>query len=235
MSSDADQVERPDVGIDLIGTVYGAWVTVNPTTRFVVRVSFDGAATFSSPRLVSNIVPVPVVLPVTGYAFRVLTFANISTDRSSGQFSNRAYAVWQDFRQGYADIFMSFSDDRGMTWSGAVSITGAPAGSQNFFPAIDVDPLLGVVNIIYYSNQVDGFLLDVFVARSINGGQTFTNTRITNTSFNPNAGSITPVTLIGDYIDITSVPPGGYIGIWMDTSSGAQNIVAGYSDIVITE
>lgn len=234
LSSDADQVERPDVAINLTGIVYAAWVTVNPTYRFVVRVSLDGATTFAAPQLVSNIVPVPVVLPVVGYAFRVLTFANLSVDRSIGPFTNRVYAVWQDFRQGYSDIFMSFSDNTGMNWTAPVSITGAPAGSQNFFPAIDVDPLLGVVNIIYYSNQVNGFLLDVFVARSINGGETFTNTRITNTSFDPNAGSITPVTVIGDYIDITSVPPGGYIGVWMDTSTGAQNIVAGYSNIVIT-
>ncbi|WNS41779.1 sialidase family protein [Paenibacillus sp. MMS20-IR301] len=234
LSSISDQVERPDVAFDLVGTVYGAWVTVNTPSRFFVRISLDGGTTFAPQRLVSEVTPVPTVLPVPGYAFRVLTFANVSTDRSSGPFSGRAYAVWQDFRQGYSDILMSFSDNTGTSWSSPVSITGAPAGSQNFFPAIDVDPLLGVVNIIYYSNQVNGFLLDVYVARSINGGQSFTNTRITNTSFDPNAGSVTPVTVIGDYIDISSVPPGGYIGIWMDTSTGAQNIVAGYSDTVIT-
>lgn len=234
LSDDADQVERPDVAFDLIGTVYGAWVTVNPTFRFVIRWSSDGGATFQPSVLVSTIVPVPTILPVPGYGFRVLTFANVSTDRSVGPFTNNVYAVWQDFRQGYSDIFMSQSTNFGQIWSTPVSITGAPAGSQNFFPAIDVDPLTGVVNVIYYSNQVDGFDLDVFVARSINGGQTFTNTRITNVSFNPNAGSVTPVTLIGDYIDIISVPPGGYIGVWTDTSPGSQVIFAGYSDIVIT-
>ncbi|WP_042203180.1 sialidase family protein [Paenibacillus camerounensis] len=234
LSSIADQVERPDVAFDLTGNVYGAWITTNLPSRFMVRLSRDGGSSFGNAVLVSLVTPVPTVLPVTGYAFRVLTFANVSTDRSSGQFSGRAYAVWQDFRQGYSDILMSFSDDTGTTWSDPLSITGAPAGSQNFFPAIDVDPLLGVVNIIYYSNQIDGFLLDVYVARSINGGQNFTNTRITNTSFSPNAGSPTPVTVIGDYIDIISVPPGGYIGVWTDTSTGAQNIVAGYSNIVIT-
>lgn len=235
LSSVTDVVERPDAAIDLVGNVYGAWVTVNMNPRFFVRISRDGGTTFGAAVLVSPVVLVPTVLPVTGYAFRVLTFANVSTDRSTGAFSGRAYAVWQDFRQGYSDILMSFSDDTGTTWSSPVSITDAPPGSQNFFPAIDVDPLLGVVNIIYYSNQVNGFLLDVFVARSINGGQNFTNTRITNTSFNPNGTSPTPVPLIGDYIDITSVPAGGYIGIWADTnSSGTLNIVAGYSDIVIT-
>ncbi|WP_438432082.1 sialidase family protein [Gorillibacterium sp. sgz500922] len=233
LSSESEQVERPDVTVDLTGIVYAAWVTVNPSYRYVIRRSLDGGATFEAPVQVSAVVPVPTVLPVAGYAFRVLTFAAIATDRSVGPATGNVYAVWQDNRQGYADIFMSISTDQGIHWSAPVSITGAPAGSQNFFPAIDVDPLTGVVNIIYYSNQVDGFNLDVYVARSINAGASFTNTRITNTSFNPNGSSPVPVPLIGDYIDIMSVPPGGYIGVWMDTSPGSQTIFAGYSDIVI--
>ncbi|MCM3782613.1 glycoside hydrolase [Neobacillus mesonae] len=234
LSSEADQVERPEVAVSLTGIVYGAWITVDPTYRFVVRRSLDGGATFEPPVLVSQIVPVPNVLPVPNYAFRVLTFASISTDRSIGPYTDHVYAVWQDFRQGYSNIFMSKSTDLGGTWSSPVSITGAPAGSQNFFPSVDVDPLTGVVNIIYYSNQINGFDLDVYVARSINGGQTFTNTRITNVSFNPNGTSPTPVPLIGDYIDIISVPPGGYIGVWADTTTGSLTIFSGYSNIVIT-
>ncbi|ASS69435.1 exo-alpha-sialidase [Paenibacillus sp. RUD330] len=233
LSSTTTQIERPDMAIDLVGNLYACWITVIAPANFFVRTSLDGGATFGSPVLISAVSLVPTVLPVPGYAFRVLTFANISADRSNGPYSGSIYAVWQDYRQGYSDIFMSISKNLGLNWSAPVSITGAPAGSQNFFPAIDVDPLTGGLNIIYYSNQVDGFDLDVFVARSVNGGQSFTNTRITDVSFNPNGTSPTPVTLIGDYIDIASVPPGGYIGIWTNTSN-SQYIVAGYSNIVIT-
>ncbi|MFD2327727.1 sialidase family protein [Cohnella sp. GCM10020058] len=233
LSIESDQVERPEIAVDLQGIVYAAWITVSPSYNYIIRKSLDGGVTFGPSVNVSSVVPVPTVLPVTNYAFRVLTFASVSTDRSIGPSTGAVYAVWQDNRQGYADVFMSKSVDTGVTWSTPVSITGAPAGSQNFFPSVDVDPLTGVVNIIYYSNQVDGFDLDVFVARSINGGQTFTNTRITNASFNPNGNNPTPVSLIGDYIDIVSVPPGGYIGIWTNTAP-TQTIVAGYSNIVIT-
>ncbi|WP_090582933.1 exo-alpha-sialidase [Paenibacillus sp. OV219] len=234
LSSEVDQVERPDITVDLVGVVDVAYVTVDPSFNFIVRQSMDGGTTFVNGVVVSNVVPVPTPLPVPGWDFRVLTFANISTDRSVGPFTNQAYAVWQDNRLGYADIFMSKRAPDTNSWSTPVSITGAPAGTQNFFPAIDVDPLTGVVNIIYYSNQITQTLLDVYVARSINGGATFTNTRITNASFNPNASSPTPVPLIGDYIDIVSVPPGGYIGVWMDTSPGTFCIFAGYSDVIIT-
>ena len=234
LSSESDQVERPDITVDLVGTIFAAWVTVNPNFRFVVRTSLDGGTTFAQATVVSNVVPVPSPLPVVGYNFRVLTFAAISSDRSVGPFTGTVYAIWQDNRQGYADIFMSKRSPNTGMWSSPVSITGAPANTQNFFPDIDVDPLTGVVNVIYYSNQINGFDLDVYVARSINGGATFTNTRITNQSFNPNGNSPVPVPLIGDYISIASVPPGGYIGTWLSTQPvGTQNIFAGYSDVVI--
>ncbi|SFI37993.1 hypothetical protein SAMN02799624_00702 [Paenibacillus sp. UNC496MF] len=235
LSSEADQVERPDITVDLTGIVFAAWVTVDPNFRFIVRTSLDGGTTFDGGVVVSAVVPVPSPLPVVGYNFRVLTFAAISSDRSVGPFTGTVYAVWQDNRLGYADIFMSKRSTVDGSWSVPVTITGAPANSQNFFPDVDVDPLTGVVNVIYYSNQVNGFDLDVYVARSINGGATFTNTRITNQSFNPNGTSPVPVPLIGDYISIASVPPGGYIGVWMSTQpAGTQTIFAGYSDIVIT-
>lgn len=230
MSSPQDIVERPDIATSLTGIVYGGWINTNPpNTAFQVRVSADGGATFSNTIVISNVVLVPTVLPVPGYAFRVLTFPNLGVDRTTLSTSGRVYAVWQDNRLGYSDIFMSISNNQGATWSTPVSITGAPAGSQNFFPAIDIDPLAGVVNVIYYTNRVNGFLLDVFTARSINGGQSFTNQRITSQSFDPNLGGPTPVTVIGDYIDIKTVTPSGYIGVWTDTRTGALAIFSGFN------
>ncbi|MEJ9227129.1 sialidase family protein [Priestia aryabhattai] len=228
LSDEAEQVERPEVTVGFTGIVYASWITTDPAYRFVVRRSLDGGATFETPVNVSDVVPVPQVLPVPGYAFRVLTFPAISTDRSVGPNNGAVYAVWQDNRLGYADIFLSKSIDEGLSWSEPVSVTNAIPGSQNFFPAIDVDPLTGDITIIYYSNQLSGYYLDVFVARSSDGANTFTNTRITTTSFDPNAGSTTPTPLIGDYIDVAAVPPGGFIGVWVDTRTGTQTIFAGF-------
>ena len=229
MSDPGSLTERPDIAVGLTGVVYGGWITTAPASQFLVRRSFDGGASFTGAVLISNVVPVPTILPVPGYGFRVLTFAYLSADRSTLSFSGRVYAVWQDYRQGYSNIFVSFSVDQGATWTVPQPVTGAPPGTQNFFPAVDVDPLTGVVNIIYYTNRVNGFLLDVFTARSIDGGITFFNQRVTTQSFNPNQGSPTPVTLIGDYIDIKAVTPSGYIGVWTDTRTGSQTIFAGYN------
>ena len=230
LSNEKDIVERPDVTVGVTGTVYAGWITTNQGSKFYIRRSFDGGITFGNiPITISSVVLVPKILPVPGYGFRVLTFANLSTDRSNGPNGGNIYAVWQDNRLGYSDIFLSKSTDNGGTWSTPVSITGAPQGSQNFFPAIDVDPLLGVVNVVYYTNRLTNFNLDVFSARSIDGGNTFTNQRVTTTSFNPNGTSPTPVPLIGDYIDVESVAPGGYIATWADTRTGSLAIFAGYN------
>ncbi|WP_194273315.1 sialidase family protein [Priestia megaterium] len=230
LSNEKDTVERPDVTAGITGIIYAGWITTNQGSTFYIKRSFDGGVTFeANPITVSNVVLVPQVLPVPGYGFRVLTFANLATDRSNGPNSGTIYAVWQDNRLGYSDVFLSKSVDRGATWSTPVSITGAPQGSQNFFPAIDVDPLLGVVNVVYYTNRLTNFNLDVFIARSIDGGNTFTNQRVTTTSFNPNGTSPTPAPLIGDYIDVDSVAPGGYIATWADTRTGSLTIFAGYN------
>ncbi|MCD1260597.1 exo-alpha-sialidase [Paenibacillus athensensis] len=229
LSSTADTVERPDASVALTGVVYAAWVKTNNPAQFMIKTSQDGGAHFGSSIIVSNVVLVPSPLPVTNYNFRVLTYANVAADRSNGSMPGVVYAVWQDYRQGYADIFMSKSIDFAVTWSTPVSITQAPVGSQNFFPAVDVDPLTGTVNVIYYTNRLDGFNLDVFSARSIDYGASFVNQRVTTQSFDPNAGSPTPVTIIGDYIDVASVPPYGYIGAWTDTRTGTQTIFVGYN------
>ncbi|MBO2945356.1 exo-alpha-sialidase [Paenibacillus sp. F411] len=230
LSSPSDVVERPDITVSQTGSVFATWITTNPPSpTFFLRRSLDGGQTFEPSVVISPVDLVPIVLPVPGYGFRVLTFPNIAADITTLSTSGNLYAVWQDFRLGYSDIFFSKSTDQGQSWSPPVSITGAPANSQSFFPALDVDPLVGVVNVIYYSNRIDGFDLDVFTARSIDGGNTFTNQRVTAQSFNPNEGSPTPVPLIGDYIDIKSVPPYGYIGTWTDTVTGTQTIFAGFN------
>lgn len=100
-----------------------------------------------------------------------------------------------------------------------MSITGAPVGTQNFFPSITVSPFTGVIRVIYYTNQLDGFLLDVYVAESFDGGgATFTNRRLTTTSFNPNGNSPTPTVLIGDYITAYTQAPDNLAAVWMATT-----------------
>ncbi|WP_217558318.1 sialidase family protein [Paenibacillus sp. GbtcB18] len=221
--------ERPDVGIGLQGDLYFAWIDTTTPAACYIRRSLDGGESFGPPILVSGVSVVPLVLPVPGYAFRVLTCSNIMADTalvSPGR--GNIYAVWQDFRQGYADVFLSRSLDQGLTWSAPVPITASPAGAQNFFPAITVSPKTGTITVIYYTNRLNGFDLDVYAAQSRDGGSTFTNLRVTTTSFNPNGDDPIPTPLIGDYIDVDTVPPDNFYAVWTDTRTGSQTTWGGF-------
>ncbi|MGO4273471.1 exo-alpha-sialidase [Paenibacillus sp. TAF58] len=218
---------RAAISVGLTGEVYVGWILTGPTSpTFLIRRSLDGGVTFQPninalPAKVADVVLVPTTLP--GYTFRVLTLASLGTDISAGPFGGNIYAVWQDNRQGYSDVFLTTSRD-GLLWSPPLSITGAPAGSQNFFPYVTVSPFTGAVFVVYYTNRFNPPLLDVFVAESFNGGASFTNRRVTQTSFDPDSQP-----LIGDYLTASVIKPQTLAAVWAATTppSGKLDVYFG--------
>jgi len=211
------------MAVTLNGILILGFITQPPgPTQFVVRTSTDGGVTFQGEVRISGVVIPPSPLP--GYQFRALTYPSLAADISNiPSTRGNVYSVWQDFRQGYSDIFISVSRNFGSSWSTPVSITGSPAGSQNFFPVVTVSPADGAVFVSYYTNRVNPPNLDVFLATSRNGGSTFVNTRITTTSFN-----VDNDLLIGDYIGNAIVPQiGRLVTVWTDTRTGVENIFFG--------
>jgi hypothetical protein len=99
-----------------------------------------------------------------------------------------------------------------LLWSTPLSITGAPAGSQNFFPFVTVSPFTGKVFVIYYTNRLNPPLLDVFVAESTSGGAIFLNRRVTEVSFDPDSQP-----LIGDYNWASVIKPQTLAAVWTGT------------------
>ncbi|KHL95827.1 hypothetical protein QW71_10800 [Paenibacillus sp. IHB B 3415] len=232
ISDPRGDLERAALIVGLAGQVYVGYIQLGPGPKYAyIRVSQDGGVTFSPPvtrgaTFLANTVPVPSPLPVPNYAFRVQTNLALGADISPGPFAGFVYAVWNDFRLGYADIFFSRSPD-GLLWSQPVSITGAPPGSQNFSPAITVSPSNGTVRVIYYTNRLNGFLLDVFVAESINSGLSFANRRVSDVSTNPNGSSPIPSVLIGDYITAATIFPDTLAAVWNDTRLDKQDVIFG--------
>ncbi|MCM3172099.1 exo-alpha-sialidase [Paenibacillus sp. MER 99-2] len=215
--------DRAALAVGFNGEVYAGYIITGPASpSALLRISYDGGINYQpsierQSTFIASVVPSPSPLPVPNYQFRVQTNLNLAADISNGPFSGTVYAVWNDARNGYTDVFLSESPD-GLLWSDPVSITSAPVGTQNFFPSIAVSPYTGTIRVIYYSNQIDGFLLDVYVAESFNGGATFTNRRLTTTSFNPNGISPVPTVLIGDYITAQTTAPDNLAAVWMATT-----------------
>lgn len=215
--------DRAALAVGFSGQVYAGYIITGPASpSALLRISYDGGITYQPPierqaTFISSVVPAPSPLPVPNYAFRVQTNLSMGADISSGPNSGTLYGVWNDARAGYTDVLLCESLD-GLLWSDPISITGAPPGTQNFFPSISVSPFAGTIRVIYYTNRIDGFLLDVFVAESFDGGASFTNRRITTTSFNPNGNSPMPTILIGDYITAATVAPDNLAAVWMATT-----------------
>jgi hypothetical protein len=220
ISSVSEFEEFPGIAITLNGILIVGWITQPPgVSQFIIRTSRDGGATFAVEIMITSVVVVPSPLP--GYQFRCLTFPAMSADISNVPTTQgNVYAVWQDFREGYSDIFLSISTNFGKDWGTPKPIANSPVGSQNFFPAITVSPTDGAVFVSYYTNRVNPPNLDVFLATSRDGGKTFTNTRITTTSF-----SVAGLIVIGDYIGNAIVPQTDrLVCVWTDTRTGTENI-----------
>ncbi|MED5017946.1 sialidase family protein [Paenibacillus chibensis] len=218
LSSIADFEEFPGIAVTLNGILVVGWITQD-NAEFEIRSSLDGGATFQTQTMVTSVVIPPSPLP--GYNFRCLTYPNLAADISNAPASQgNVYAVWQDFRQGYSDIYIAISTNFGVDWGTPMPITGSPVGSQSFFPTITVSPTDGAVFVSYYTNRLNPPNIDVFLATSRDGGRTFVNTRITTTSF-----SVTGLPLIGDYIGNAIVPQTGrLVTVWTDTRTGTENI-----------
>lgn len=110
----------------------------------------------------------------------------IAVDSTSGTFKDRLYVVWPDRRSGRDEILMSYSADRGRTWSKPVTINDdrAPAagrhGPDHFMPVVAVNKE-GVVGVSWYDRRdhADNAGWDTRFSASLDGGDTWSpNVRV---------------------------------------------------------
>jgi hypothetical protein len=138
-----------------------------------------------------------------------------------------------DLPPGENDAFLSVlnDDDNG-------NFTAFDSGAQlnnevldgQVFPAMAVDAQ-GALTVIWYDTRLDPTQqdLDVYGTVSTDGGQTFSpNFRVTDTTFNPNAGNFTDANgnandYLGDHIAVAAVNGTAY-AVWTTTVNGNQDI-----------
>jgi hypothetical protein len=185
----------PSVGPD--GTVYLAWA--GPRGIEFDR-STDGGQTWGADRVLSDL-PGGCDFAVSGI-YRVNGLPLTKTDLSSGPHSGRVFVLWSDQRNGDTDVFLVHSDDHGDHWSPRVRVNGDSLGNgrDQFFPWMDVDPVTGSVYVAFYDRRATtGVATEVWLATSADGGATFTEERISQSSFAPD-----PAVFFGDYLGIAA-------------------------------
>lgn len=178
--------------VDGNGTMYAVWADGN-TIAFTE--SQDGGKSFSKSRPIIETAPL-YFGGVPGVA-RVMGFPQIGTDWSSGNSSRKLYVAWSDYRNGDIDVFAASSSDGGRSWSTPVRVNSDPIhdGNDQFFQWLAVDPITAVVYVQFYDRRHDpaNRKTRITLARSSDGGRTFSNYAWTTEPFEGEAA------FLGDY------------------------------------
>ncbi|MEN8194762.1 MAG: T9SS type A sorting domain-containing protein [Bacteroidota bacterium] len=138
-------------------------------------------------------------------------------DLSGGPHHGNIYVNWSDQRNGSndTDIWFKKSTDGGDTWSDLKRVNDDPPGKHQFFTWMAIDQTTGFLYTVFYDRRdYSNSLTDVYLAYSTDGGETFTNLKISETPFLPNSG-----TFFGDYTNI-SAHDGVIRPIWVSLNSG---------------
>ena len=166
-----------------------------------------------------------------------------------GKFRDRIYAAWNDVDGDRFRLLLSWSSDRGKTWSKPKPVEpDAPAYASQFSQIIAVNPV-GTLGILWYSTA--GYpkreQFDVYFTASLDGGETFLpKKRLSSETSKPfGAGNVRPSPIIGadrgmitmdfvsglsrwpdggDYIGMTATPDGAFHPFWPDGRSGTYQL-----------
>lgn len=212
------------------GELYVAWNDYIQNTIEFNR-SFDGGKTWDAQRtLAHKIIPFDIGIPAQ-FNRRALIYPACDADRSAGAHRGRLVCSWTDLAPDgtTTDIFTSFSDDKGSSWSAPRPVTDQFAFPVDRFNQwLSIDPTNGVVNVSFYDTRNDTtgsrYMTDTYLSRSSDGGASYgANVRVSTASSNEHdcnglypCGSINYGNQQGDYEGVVAY--GGVAHpIWTDS------------------
>lgn len=228
------------------GEVYVAWNDFGANTIAFNR-SFDGGVTFGNASVIANkTAPFEILVPAESFR-GALIYPACDADRSNGPHRGRLYCSWMDqLPSGFADIFLSFSDDRGATWSNPQTVPD-PLPVDRFNHWLQVDAVTGDVNLSFYDTRNDTtgqrFQTDIYFAQSKDGGVTFLspNVRVTTASSNEHdCNGVFPCAGIdlgnqqGDYEGLASFA-GVSHPVWTDSRRNLQPATGCSTNLLMEE
>jgi len=123
-------------------------------------------------------------------------------DRSNGPNNGTIYVNWADQRNGIddTDVWLVKSTDGGNSWSLPKRVNNDGTGKQQFFSWMTLDQATGYLWFVFYDRRhYDDNKTDVYMAVSKDGGESFENFKVSESSFLPN-----DQVFFGDYTSVTA-------------------------------
>lgn len=207
------------------------YVLIDDGTDAWFTVSTDDGRTFSAPTLIEALRREPIERQALGdEAFRTTGSYELVVDNTGGANDGRLYATISEQVGDDADLYVSWSDDEGQTWSERVLVNGGehkPGFQWMGRPYVD---RLGNLHVVYLDssrNAGNDTMLDASWAVSTDGGATWENAYLTQSSFDGNLGLHQDgFAFIGDYLGIGGAGDWVYMGFPTTHTGRAEIAVA---------
>ncbi len=213
-SDNTDEGAVPAVGPD--GQIYISWA--GPLGLMFDK-SLDGGQTFGVDKHITDI-PGGWDFDVSGIS-RCNGLPITACDISNSPYRGNIYVNWSDQRNGATntDIFIVKSTDGGNTWTQPLKVNDDNTDRQQFFTWMTVDPKTGVIYVVFYDRRnTTGAATDVYMARSTDGGDTFQNFKVSESSFTPQS-----FVFFGDYINVSAFDKNVH-PIWMRLDNSTLSV-----------
>jgi len=237
-----------DLAVGPNGTVYLTYRNFahqkSTSDTISVERSTDGGQSFSQPQVIAQFQPFDSnQFSGNGFGdcgdgasscpsgFTYSRFASLSAVTAD---ATGVHVVWNgELASGQSKVFVRNSSD-GTNWSAAATTLDSVGTGHQYFP--DIASADGVITVVFYDSRNDagyspsrpsgntadgrnsGGAVDTFIAKSTNGGASWTETRVSSFSSNYNweTHGARMVGFWGDYIYISAVP--GAINVtWTDS------------------
>lgn len=150
-------------------------------------------------------------------------------DLSNGPNRGTIYINWTDQRNGTTDtdVWLIKSTNGGANWSTVKRVNDDPAGKQQFFTWMTIDQKTGYLYFVFYDRRnYTNTQTDVYMARSTDGGETFTNFKVSSSPFTPSSG-----VFFGDYTNVSAYN-GKVRPIWARLNGSSSSAMSIYTALV---
>jgi len=195
---DDDTVEGAVPAVGPNGEIYVSW-SGPKGIRF--NRSTDGGETWLEEEILVSEQPGGWSIDIPGI-FRCNGLPITKCDISGGAHNGRIYVNWTDQRNGEdnTDVWLSYSDNQGHTWSEPTMVNQDNTKHQQFFTWMDIDQSNGNIYFVYYDRRnYDDNRTDVYMATSTDGGKSFSEQKVSESPFTPS-----DKIFFGDYINIAA-------------------------------